>query len=369
MKVLQVNKLYYPHIGGVEKHVQDVAEALLDQADVKVLVANSGREAKRETVNGVMVERVPTWGVVQSAPIAPGFYRSIKRARADIYHLHFPNPVGELAYLAAGSPGKLVVTYHADVVRQRLLRRFYGPVIERLLRRADMVMVSSPNLIESSPWLQPIREKCRVIPFAIDLEPFKPDPAVAAKAEEFRKRFGTPLVLFVGRLIYYKGLEYLVRAAPDVDAQFVIVGEGPLEAELKTLATELGVAERFHFVGRATDTELPAYYKACDIFTLPSIAESEAFGFVQLEAHACGKPVVSTNLPTGVPYANLHGETGLIVAPEDPEALATALNLLISDDVKRGKLGARAKERVESDFSMEAMAREILQAYQGLLAR
>ncbi len=369
MKVLQVNKLYYPHIGGVEKHVQDVAEALGDQADVEVLVASDSRLAKRETVNGVTVERVPTWSVVQSAPIAPGFYGAIKRARADIYHLHFPNPIGELAYLAAGAPGKLVVTYHADVVRQRLLRRLYGPIIERLLRRADMIMVSSPNLIESSPWLRPVRNKCRVIPFAIDLEPFKPDPAVEAKAEEIRKRFGTPLVLFVGRLIYYKGLEYLIRAAPDVDAQFVIVGEGVLEPELKALAAELGVAERFHFVGRATDEELPAYYKACDIFTLPSIAESEAFGFVQLEAHACKKPVVSTDLPTGVPYANLHGDTGLIVPPEDHQALAAALNLLLGDDIKRDKLGARTKERVESDFSMEAMAREILQGYRQVLGR
>ena len=368
MKALQVNKLYYPHIGGVEKHVQDVAEALTDQIDIEVLVANSDRQAKRETVSGVTVERVPSWGVVQSAPIAPGFYRAIKQAQADIYHLHFPNPIGELAYLAAGSPGKLVVTYHADVVRQRHLRRFYGPVIERLLRRADMIMVSSPNLIESSEWLRPVREKCRVIPFAIDLGPFQPDPEVTARAAGFRERFGTPLVLFVGRLIYYKGLEYLIRAAPDVDAQFIIVGDGIREPELKALAAELGVAEHFHFVGRATDDELPAYYQACDIFTLPSIAESEAFGFVQLEAHACGKPVVSTDLPTGVPYANLHGETGLIVPSKDHEALAAALNLLLADDALRDQLGSRAKERVESDFSMEAMAREILRAYQELLA-
>jgi rhamnosyl/mannosyltransferase len=366
MKVLQVNKLYYPHIGGIEKHIQDVAEALAERVDVEVLVAGSGRAASREKINGVTVNRVPSWGVIQSAPLAPGFYSAIKQARADIYHLHFPNPVGELAYLAAGAPGKLVVTYHADVVRQRLTRRLYGPIIRRLLRRADMIMVSSPNLIESSAWLRPVRDKCRVVPFAIDLEPLQPIPEVMAEARSLRERFKTPIVLFVGRLVYYKGLEFLVQAATQVKAEFVIVGEGPLESELKALAAKLGASDRLHFVGRVTDEELPAYYHSCDILTLPSIAESEAFGFVQLEAHACGKPVVSTDLPTGVPYANLHEKTGLIVPPRDAEALAQAINLLLTDNATRQRLGAQAKARVEAEFSLTAMADAIAAAYEAL---
>ena len=368
MKVLQINKLYYPHIGGVEKHVQDVAQALHGQIDVEVLVANSERKATREKVNDVVVTRVPAWGTVQSAPIAPGFYGAIRRSDADIFHLHFPNPIGEIAYLAAGAPGKLVVTYHADVVRQKTLKRFYGPIIKRLLDRADMIMASSPNLIEQSPWLADLQEKCRVIPFAIDLTPFQTNAQTEAKAKEIRESAGTPLILFVGRLIYYKGLEWLIRALPNVEANLVVVGEGVLKPDLQELAAELGVADRVRFAGAVTDADLPAYYHACDLFALPSIAESEAFGFVQLEAHACGKPVVSTDLPTGVPYANLDEVTGLIVPPKDSAALATALNRLLSDEALRRRLGGQAKERVETEFSLEAMGREIMKAYKELLS-
>ncbi len=368
MKVLQINKLYYPHIGGVEKHVQDVAQALRGKIDVEVLVASSTRKGARETVNGVPVTRVPSWAVVQSAPIAPGFYREIRKSQADIYHLHFPNPIGEIAYLGAGAPGKLVVTYHADLVRQKMLLRFYGPIIKRLLDRADMIMASSPNLIKKSPWLADVQDKCRVVPFAIDLSPFQPNDYIRTKAREIREHTGSPLILFVGRLVYYKGLEWLIRAMADVEANLVIVGEGALRPDLKKLAAELGVTERIHFVGAVSDEDLPAYYHACDLFALPSIAESEAFGFVQLEAHACGKPVVSTDLPTGVPYANLNETTGLIVPPKDSQALAAALNRLLVDDDLRRRLGEQAKNRVESEFSLEAMAGEIMRAYTELFA-
>lgn len=366
MKVLQVNKLYYPFIGGVEKHVQDVAESLLGKIDVEVLVANTSRRKVTETVNGVPVTRLPSWGILRSAPVAPGFYRAIKRMPADIYHLHFPNPFGEAAYLAAGAPGKLVVTYHSDVVRQKTLLRVYGPIIRRLLKRADAIMVSSPNMIKTSPWLQPVRDKCAVVPFGINAAPFQLTPEIAAKAAGMRERYGSPLVLFLGRLIYYKGVKYLIEAMKMVDAQLLIVGTGVLRADLEEQARGLGIADRVHFAGEATDADVPAYFHACDLFVLPSVANSEAFGFVQLEAHACGKPVVSTDLPTGVPYANLDGVTGLIVPPEDSAALAAAITRLLKDDALRRKLGAQAKARVENDFSREALARAVLEIYSGL---
>lgn len=364
MKVLQINKLYYPHIGGVEKHVQDLAETLSGRVELEVLVANDSRRATRDLVNGVTVTRVPSWVVVQSAPVAPGFWRAIKRSRADIYHLHFPNPFGELAYLAAGAPGKLVVTYHSDVVRQKYLKRVYAPVINKLLRRADAVLASSPNLIRSSPWLESIKHKCRVIPFGIDLAPLRATTNTSTAAQANRVRYGSPLVLFVGRLIYYKGLSYLIDAMREINAKLVIVGEGNLDLDLKTQAETAGVADRVFFVGSASEIELAAYYQACDLLVLPSIAPSEAFGFVQLEAHACGKPVVSTNLPTGVPYANLDGVTGLIVPPANSRALASAINRLLSDNALRLKLGSQAKERVEMEFSRQAMADTVLGIYE-----
>lgn len=367
MKVLQINKLYYPHIGGVEKHVKDVAEALAGKVDMQVLVANTSRTPVNETVEGVNVTRVANWGVLRSAPLAPGFYSEIRKSNADIYHLHFPNPTGELAYLAAGAPGKLILTYHSDIIRQKLLRGLYKPFLKKLLARADLIMVSSPNIIESSDWLRPVRGKCRVIPFAIDASQFKLNDDISTKAHTIRKRFGSPIVFFLGRLIYYKGVEFLIKAMKSVNAQLVIAGKGDLESELKGLASELKISDRIHFVGTLSTQDLSNYFYASDLFALPSTANSEAFGYVQLEAHACGLPVVSTNLPTGVPYANLDNVTGLIVPPSDSEALAAAINKLLQDDALRQKLGSQAKKRVENQFNFEVMAEAIEGVYQEAL--
>ena len=367
MKVIQVNKWYYPHIGGVEKHVKDVAETLVTKVDMEVLVANTKRSRVHETINGVEVTRVPSWTVIRSAPFAPGFYTAIRQSSADIYHLHFPNPVGELAYLAAGAPGKLILTYHSDIVRQKLLRRGYGPFLRRLLKRADTIMVSSPNIIKSSPWLRSVSEKCQVIPFGIDVTRFQLSDDISVQAKAIRESFGSPLILFLGRLIYYKGVNFLIEAMKTVDAHLVVAGEGHLEPELRQQAVDLGIADRIHFVGTVSDEDLVAHYFASDLFVLPSTEESEAFGFVQLEAHACGVPVVSTNLPTGVPYANKDEFTGLIVPPADARALASAINRVLKDDLLRHKLGTQAKKRVEEGFSLEAQGKAVLNIYREAL--
>lgn len=364
---MQVNKLYYPHIGGVEKHVKDVAETLATKVDMQILVANTTRAQSQETINGVNVTRVPSWSVIQSAPLAPGFYSTIRESSADIYHLHFPNPVGELAYLAAGAPGKLVVTYHCDIIRQKKLLRVYGLFLKKLLRRADTIMVSSPNIIKSSPWLRPVSGKCQVIPFGIDVTRFQLNDVISSQAKAIRERFGSPLILFLGRLIYYKGINFLIEAMKTIDAQLIVAGEGQLEQELRQQALDMGVSDRIHFVGSVSEKDLPAYYYASDLFVLPSTEESEAFGFVQLEAHACGVPVVSTNLPTGVPYANKDEFTGLIVPPADSPSLASAINRLLKDDVLRHRLGTQAKKRVEESFSLEAQGEAVLKIYRETL--
>ncbi|HEB12918.1 MAG TPA: glycosyltransferase [Actinobacteria bacterium] len=367
MKVIQVNKWYYPHIGGVEKHVKDVAETLAPKVDMEVLVANNSRGRINETINGVKITRVPSWSVIRSAPFAPGFYSAIKQSSADIYHLHFPNPIGELAYLAAGAPGKLVLTYHCDIIRQKLLRRVYRPFLRKLLKRADTIMVSSPNIIKSSPWLQSVSEKCQVIPFGIDVKRFQLNDDISVQAKDIRESFRSPLILFLGRLIYYKGINFLIEAMKTVDAQLIIAGEGSLEHELQQQALELGISDRIHFIGSVSEKDLSAYYYASDLFVLPSTEESEAFGFVQLEAHTCGVPVVSTNLPTGVPYANLDKFTGLIVPPADSQSLASAINRLLKDDIFRHKLGKQAKKRAEDSFSLEAQGKAVLKIYRETL--
>jgi len=368
MKVLQVNKLYYPHIGGIENHVRVIAEGMRDRVDVRVLVANERPQTAVEAVDGVKVTRVASLGRFRSTPLAPGFITQLKNARSDIYHLHFPNPTGELAFLAAKPAGKLIVTYHSDIIRQKTLLKFYKPFLERFLDRADRIIVSSPNLIDSSSFLRKVRNKCTVIPFGIPADWLALTPEIKNRAGEIRQKHGPKIAFFLGRLIYYKGVDYLIRAMQDVEGKLIIAGEGELGPELKKLAEDLKVKDKVEFVGTLSDQELCAYYHACDIFVLPSVESSEAYGLVQLEAHACAKPVVSTNLPTGVPFVNKDGVSGLVVPPRDAGALSGAINKLFNDDELRLRLGSQAKERFEREFSKDVMIERILEVYEEVLA-
>lgn len=371
MRVTFVNKYYYPpHLGGIETYMRTLAEALAARPDTNVsaIVSNEGGSTLREDVGGVDVLRVARLFAASSTPVAPGMSGAIRAAargirRTDLFHLQFPYPWGDWAWQRAGSPGPMVLTYHSDIVRQRFLGALYRPVMDRLLARADRIIVASPPMIEHSPFLAPHANKCRVVPFGIDPQRYEATPERAARAAELRAVHERPIVLFVGRLIYYKGVDVLVRAMTAFDADVVLVGAGPLEGELRELARSLGVADRLTIVPPLDDEELTAYLLAAAVFCLPSVARSEAFGIVQLEAHICGTPVVSTNLPTGVPWVNADGETGLVVPPGDAEALGAALNRLLADDELRARLGARARERVLERFTVQRMVDSTLTVY------
>jgi len=370
MNVLLVNKLYYPVIGGVETVVRDLARHLPREVARKVLVASETGTPKTEIIDNVEVVKVRSLGTISSNPVAPSFPFALRRLAhwADVLHFHFPFPTGELSYLLSGVRKPLVVTYHSDIVRQKGLLAMYRPFLERFLDRADVILATSPNYIDTSPYLAPRREKCLVVPIGIDTSLYEETPARKERARSFRESFprDLPLVLFVGRLIYYKGVEYLVRAMKDVDANLAIVGSGPLEEEIRSLIDELGIADRVRLFPPLSFDDLVSMYHACDVFCLPSVERSEAFGIVLLEAQACGKPCVSTELGTGTSYANLDGVTGLVVPPRNPEALARALNALLSNDSWRSRLGSRARERVNSEFEVRTTAALVCNAYEFL---
>ena len=191
---------------------------------------------------------------------------------------------------------------------------------------------------------------------------------IVEKVREIRKKYASEIVLFVGRLIYYKGVEYLIRAMKNVTASLVVIGDGPLRESLLSLAKDADVAHKVHFLGKGlSDAEMVAYYHACDVFVLPSVEITEGFGIVQLEAMACGKPVVNTNLPTGVPCVSLDNETGYTVPVRDPEALSRAINkILLNDGIKR-KFGANAVQRVNDEFTMARMTESVFNVCQQVL--
>ncbi|GMW03658.1 MAG: glycosyl transferase [Candidatus Hydrogenedentota bacterium] len=332
-------------------------------ADVSALTCSRTLWTREEMRNGTRVTEVGEWGRFQSAPASPLFPWHMRRTGADVMVVHCPNPTAEIGFLIARPRSKLVVRYQSDVVRQAAAFRMYGPIQMKMLRKADMILVHSQAYLDTSPVLGAVRDRCQVLPLGILPEEFQePDPDLVASLPT---RYGGPFVLFSGRHRYYKGLEYLVRAAKEIRASVVLAGNGPERAACEDLARTLGVP--VFFPGSLTHDELKAHLHACAVFVFPSVERSEAYGISMLEAHACGKPVVATKLGTGVEFVNLDGVTGINVPPRDPGALAAAVNQLLANDVLRETYGAAARDRVCAEFHAERIARQEFELYRRLI--
>jgi rhamnosyl/mannosyltransferase len=237
----------------------------------------------------------------------------------------------------------------------------FEPFFHRAVRRASAVIASSRRYAETSAFLRRYEDRCRIIPYGIDVERFsKPAELLVA---DLRRRYGPRIVLAVGRLIYYKGFDFLIRAMRSVDGALVIVGNGPLRASLESVARSCGVEDRVTFVAGASDRELVSYYHAADVFVLPSTARSEAFGIVQIEAMASGRAVVNTNLDSGVPSVSLDGVTGITVPPANADALASAITTLLDDPGRRAIYGDTGRRRAREEFNVDVMARRTLDVY------
>ena len=409
VKILQINKLYHPVVGGIETIVRQTAEGINNTGGftVDVLVCNDRFKTTTGTIRGVFVTRASSIGKFYSMPVSIRFISLLKKMwrRYDVLHVHLPFPLGELALWLIKPKTRIVVTYHSDIVRQRLISSALSWLHTWVLGHAESIAVSNPNIIESSQLLKNFKTKCTVIPFGVDTNRFNPPtyppdgyPAPLEKTnpsypplekanpsypplekggeggfevsfppfskelrnakeriERIQGDYGKRIVLFVGRLVYYKGVEYLIRAMKGIDARLVIIGEGPLKQKLLDEVRDNGLVPAVTFLPYQPQDELADYYRAASVFVLPSIYKSEAFGITIIEAMACGLPVISTELGTGTSYANQDGRTGFVVPPRDTDAIHGALIRLLSDTAVLSKMGRAAAERVRTEFTMERM--------------
>ena len=373
MKILHVYKDFYPPIhGGMERHIALMCRFQRQWAEVEALVCSRSVRTRVVERDGTRVTEVGEWGRFQSAPVSPLFPWYLRKRSTDVIVVHVPNPTAEVSYLLTRPPGKLVVRYHSDVVRQAAAMKVYGPILMKFLLKADIIIPTSEQYVQTSATLQAVcrryteRERARrirVVPLGILPEEFQcPE---RARIEQLRAAYGGRYVLFSGMHRYYKGLEYLVRAAGRVRAPLVIAGDGPERLRVVELAREMGVP--IAFPGALRHEDLVAHLHGCDVFVFPSVERSEAFGLSMLEAHACGKPVVATRLGTGVEFVNLDGQTGLNVPPRDPDALAEAVNTLLDDADRARRMGEFAKRRVETQFRADQIARAKFESYQEVL--
>ncbi|MEZ4663134.1 MAG: glycosyltransferase [Caldilineaceae bacterium] len=359
MRVLQIYKDYAPVMGGIENHIKVLAEGLQQHnVEARVLVTNTSGRTVHQVLDGIPVTKTGRQLNISSAPISLGFYPWLWRLEkdVDIAHLHLPYPPGELGQLLLGRSQSLVLTYHSDIVRQKVLGALYAPFLRQILQRADLIAVSNPVYVQSSRFLQRVADKCRVIPFGIDLAHFAATPPIRQRAAEIRHMFDNrPLLLFVGRLRHYKGVNVLLEAMcseaiRQLDARLLVIGIGPLQEQLQQQAAAAGLLERVLFGGEWSDADKIAAYHAADLFVLPSINRAETLGIVQIEAMACGTPVVSTELGTGTSWVNQHQQTGLVAPPNDPAALAQAMAQLLGDAERRREMGQAAHRRAHGLF-------------------
>lgn len=356
MKVAHVYKDFFPPLmAGITRYIRDIAdESARRGLEVAVHVAGVKRSRRDVLPSGVVVHRHRELARLLSAPLIPGLIR-MADWEADVLHVHMPNPSGDLGVAFRSGDPPLVVSFHSQLARQRFLEPVYGPIRRRVLNRAAAVLVSSDRMA-AVPELASVRSKVTVLPYGVS-------PTTVAGSRDDDDDEARLRVLFVGRLVYYKGVEVLLEAAARVDATSItVVGEGPLRAKLEALAQRLGITQRTLFSGYVDDDALREMYATHDVFVLPSVSRSEAFGLSLAEAMSNGLPVVSTRLGTGTDWVNADGESGIVVAPGDVAGLAAALEALSSANLRQ-RLGAGARERAARLFSFSRHVDQLLEIY------
>lgn len=368
MHVLHIYKTFYGNgFGGIEQVIRQLASELRGEGVKLSLVTLGGKGGEPEVFeqDGITIHRFPTDVEVASNGFslsAIRHYRAIA-ATADVLHYQFPWPSGDLLHQFAPKHVPALVSYQSDIVRQKLLKIAYAPLMEVFLRQMDAIVASTPNYIASSPVLPRFKDKLHCIPIGISEELY-PVPSASSLAD-WQKRLPKDFFLFVGVLRYYKGLHTLVEAARKTGLPVVIAGSGPQEEELKQQAAGL---ENVHFIGRVSDEDKMALLRLCRAFVFPSHLRSEAFGISLLEAAMTGKPMISCEIGSGMSYINQAGETGLIVPPESPDDFAAAMATLAQDDARCAQMGKAARARYETVFTAKTMAQSYLALYRKLVA-
>lgn len=356
-KILHIPNYYPPHIGGIEQ-VCCMSVIALKNYNNRVICFNDCNKTLSEEIDGIIVDRIGIFGKLASQPLSLSylFYlkKVIKRYNPDVIHFHVPNPLVSL-YLLLLIPGrvKLIVHYHAEILTSKLIYTCYRPIEKLLFKRANIIIATSPNLKEEAGPLQRYKDKCIVVPNAIDTTQLEISENDKFRIKELRELYNNrKIVLSYGRHVPYKGLEYLIAAEPYIDpnVEIIIGGQGPLTDNLKRST----LSRRVHFIGRIPDDQLKIYLHAADVFAFPSITKAEAFGLTLAESMYCHTPTVSFVIPaSGVNYVSINNETGFVVENSNPQSFADAINRLVIDNKIRKVMGEKGHNRVINNFSID----------------
>ncbi|MFL9501553.1 glycosyltransferase [Rhodopseudomonas palustris] len=371
MRVLHAYKIYRPDVeGGIPFAIGTLSQLGDEGISNRILVARDRGLRRRCLIDSVPVDARASFGTVFSTPIAPAFPAALLKeaSNADILVHHAPFPLTDLAIPWLPKRIALIVYWHADIVKYSILKAALRPALRNTLRRADKIIVADERNISDSEILRDFADKCVVVPFGVDADFWSiVEASDVTRIEELRRR-KSKMVVAIGRLVPYKGFDILLQAIKDIDCELVLIGQGPLAQELEVQAQRLGIADRVSFTGSLPTGDCKAYLHSAKVLAFPSISSAEAFGIVQLEAMACGCPIVNTALDTAVPHVARHNLEALTVPPGDPQALAAALRQIINDPPLRERLGEAGRQRVFAEFSRDRYLSRILSIYKDVTA-
>lgn len=382
MRILQIANHMYPYLGGIEQVVHDISDAIkIGKNEQKIICLNEDahsaditcqrKETVHDTINGIEVIRCGSFINISSQCMSFSYPRELKKVMdeflPDCVIFHYPNPFLAAFFMKYVKRNfRLIVFYHLDITKQKILRKIFHRQTMKLLQKADKIIATSPNYINGSFYLNNFRGKCTVVPCCVDIERLHSSMQANSMAKRIRENNKGKMICFTcGRHVPYKGLSYLIEASKFLDDRFRIYigGVGSLTDKLKH---ESAGNKKIVFLGKLTNEELAAYYAACDVYCFPSITKNEAFGIALAEAMYFSKPAVTFTIPgSGVNYVNLDGVTGIECPNGDSEAYADALIRLAEDEELRKQYGNAAKERVKEEFSVDRFQKRIYKLLQG----
>ena len=374
--IVHLGKFYPPVSGGIESVTSTLAKGASGAGDdVTVVCFDFGDDSRREINDGVSVVRCPTKLTVASQPLGLRYFlESISAAqKSELVHLHAPNFLAAFCVLFIGRRPKLVVHWHSDVIGKGFFGLLFRPLEWALLWRSDVIIATSSAYLESSRTLRPFRRKACVIPIGVADPTARRIEADSNDAEfEFEVLKNRKVILSVGRLVPYKGFEFLIEAARYIpeNSVIVVVGDGPLRVRYSELVALYGVGDKIIFAGRVSDEFLRVLYERSSIYCLSSINRAEAFGVVLVEAMANGLPVVATNIPgSGVSWVNRHGQSGLNVPVCNPKAMADAFCRILASMSLQKTLAHGARARYLENFTEREFVKNVISLYENILVK
>lgn len=367
MKILQLGK-FYPIEGGVEKVMLDLTTGLSARGIDCDMLCASMKPQQIQLNNHGRLFGVKALKKIAATMISPSMVWTLRKMAKeyDLIHVHHPDPMACLALFCSGFKGKVVLHWHSDILKQKSLLKLYRPFEKWLIRRADMIVGTTPVYVQQSPMLKKVQHKVDYIPIGVEEQ--LPDPI---GMEKIRNQFlGKKIVFSLGRLVEYKGFVYLVDAASHLGDDYVVLigGNGPLRETIEQRIEELGLQDKVKLLGYVKEDEVANYFGACDVFCLSSIMKTEAFAIVQVEAMSCGKPIVATRIPeSGVSWVNRHKFSGVNVPVKSGRFLADGILFLTQNDYTYKIYAKQARLLYEECFTLEKMIDRCISLYKKIL--